>query len=389
MRDPMNWALPIFRAFGIQVRVHLLFFIITLGLFLRQISIPGNVVWWGDVLMFTVFLLFGIILLHEFGHCFGGRAVGGEAEEILIWPLGGLAFVNVPHNWKAHSYTVAAGPFVNVVLCVLAGSILAGAGYFPMLSPVADPYVSEMRNFKDDKIYTSQYGMRLYVPRTDGVAEVAPDLDRTFVGKPADLMDYAVKSGYDRALAPGWIVWLNRTFWLSWILLLLNLIPAYPLDGGQLLQGIIWGRRDFRTGVTVAAYTGYVCSVFMLIASIASNETMLLGLGLFMLFSCALKLKSLEAEEGPFGYDFSAGYTSLDKDEEDENPKPRPKKQGFLKRWMQARTAKRLRQEAAQRQQDDERMDQLLEKIARTGKQSLTDDDRRFMERVSARYRNK
>ena len=387
MRDPMTWALPIFRVFGIQVRVHFLFFIITLGLFLRQISLPGNVVWWGDVLMFTVFLLFGIILLHEFGHCFGGRAVGGEAEEILIWPLGGLAFVSVPHNWKAHSYTVAAGPFVNVVICFLTGVTLAGAGYVPAFNPIYDPYVSEMRNFKDDHIYTSQYGLRLYVPRSEGVSESPPDTDKTFVGKPADMADAAVKSGYDRALAPGWAVWLNRTFWLSWVLLLFNLIPAYPLDGGQLLQGIVWGRRDFRTGVTVAAYSGYVCSAFMLIASIASNETMFMGLGLFMLFSCAMKLRSLEQEDGPFGYDFSAGYTSLDQDED--APKPKPKKQGFFKRWLKSRAAKRLRLEAAQRQQDDERMDQLLDKIARSGKQTLTDDDRRFMERVSARYRNK
>ena len=34
-------------------------------------------------------------------------------------------------------------------------------------------------------------------------------------------------------------------------------------------------------------------------------------------------------------------------------------------------------------------MDQLLEKIARTGKESLTDEERRFLERVSARYRNR
>ena len=68
MRDPMSWALPIFRLFGIQVRVHLLFFVVTLGLFLRQISVPGDVVWWGDIFLFTVALLFGIILLHEFGH---------------------------------------------------------------------------------------------------------------------------------------------------------------------------------------------------------------------------------------------------------------------------------------------------------------------------------
>ncbi len=383
MRDPMSWALPLFRAFGIQVRVHLLFFIITLGIFLRQVSLPGNVVWWGDAFLFLIPLLFGIILLHEFGHCFGARAVGGEAEEILIWPLGGLAFVSPPHEWKAHTYTVAAGPFVNVLICVFAGGILAGAGFVPSFNPMSDPYVSELKSMKDDRTYTSQYGLRLY---QTGTAEAAPEYPSLYVGKPADMTEVAARSGYERALAPGWVVWVNRAFWWSWVLLLFNLIPAYPLDGGQLLQGFVWGRRDYRTGVQVAARIGTICSFLVLIASIASNESMMMGLGLFMLFSCAMKLRSLDVEEGQFG-DFSGGYTSLDRDEDD--PKPRPKKQGFVKRWLQARAVKRLRHEAAQRQQDDERMDQLLDKIAKGGKGALNDDERRFMERVSARFRNK
>lgn len=383
MRDPMSWALPIFRLFGIQVRVHLLFFVVTLGLFLRQISLPGDVIWWGDVFLLTVALLFGIILLHEFGHCFGGRAVGGEAEEILIWPLGGLAYVEVPHDWKAHSYMIAAGPFVNVIICFLTAVIIGGAGFVPTFNPVANPYISEMRKVKDDRIYTSQYGLRMYLPES---AESAPGYEKTIVGKPNDLNDVAVKSSYERALAPGWIVWLNRTFWMSWVLLLFNLIPAYPLDGGQLLQGLIWWRRDFRTGVTAAAYVGIVCSILMFVVTIATNESLLIGLSVMMILACVLKLRSLDMEEGAFG-DFSSGYSSLDQDEE--APKPKPKKQGFVKRWLKARTAKRLRQEAAQRLQDDERMDQMLDKIARSGKLSLTDEERRFMERVSARYRNK
>jgi hypothetical protein len=56
---------------------------------------------------------------------------------------------------------------------------------------------------------------------------------------------------------------------------------------------------------------------------------------------------------------------------------------------MQARAARRIQREVEQRQQEDERMDQLLEKIARFGKEALTDEERRFMERVSARYRNR
>jgi len=387
MRDPMSWALPLFRPFGIWVRVHVFFFIVTLGLFLRQVWEDGNIVSWGDILLFTVFLLFIIILLHEFGHCFGGRAVGGEATDILIWPLGGLAMVDVPHQWRAHTITVAAGPAVNVALCLIFTIILAGAGYLPNANPLSNPYVSEMKNYRNGKIYTSTYGVRLYQTGPTGDAEpVATPVEvSSKLGKTAELNEAVVKTGYDRALAPTWVVWINRAFWLSWVLLLFNLIPAYPLDGGQLLQGFVWSRTDYRRGITVAAYCGYVASVLMLIASIAFNEALLMGLALFMFYSCWSRLQTLEMEEGPYG-DFSAGYTSL---EQDDPPPPKPKKVGFMKRWLQARTAKRLHRELEERQIEDERMDQLLDKIAKSGKATLTDEERRFMERISARYRNR
>ena len=57
-------------------------------MFTRRVGMR-NTVWWGDVFLFTIVLLFGIILLHEFGHCFGAR--GWRRGEVLIWPLGGLA----------------------------------------------------------------------------------------------------------------------------------------------------------------------------------------------------------------------------------------------------------------------------------------------------------
>ena len=114
-------------------------------------------------------------------------------------------------------------------------------------------------------------------------------------------------------------------------------------------------------------------------------EALFLGLSLFMLYSASMRLMQLEMDEGPFGYDFSAGYTSLEKDDE---PAPQPKKPGVIKRWWEARKARKAARAAEERQKEEERVDQLLEKIARSGKGSLTDEERRFLERVSARKRN-
>lgn len=400
MRDPMSWAVPLFRAFGIPVKLHIFFIIITLGLFLRTVTEKGNPIWWGDVFLFTIVLLFGTVLLHEFGHCFGARYVGGEAKEILIWPLGGLAMNEIPHTPRALFITTAAGPGVNVLICtVCAVALAAGGNFFPNLNPLSDPYLSEMHNFRDGRNYTSEYGLRLY--KTGTAEAVAGPQDafeqylrdagalRYRLTYPPDVNARIAETyaplGVDRAKAPWWAVWLNRAFWLSWLLFLFNMIPAYPLDGGQLLQSVVWARTDYRRGVVVAAYTGFGVAILFLIVSIWHNEALFMGLALFMLYMASMKIYQLDTEDGPFGYDFSAGYTSLEKDEE---PPPRPKKVGWFTRWRQARRARKLQREAEERARDEERMDQILEKIARTGKESLTDEERRFLERYSSRRRN-
>lgn len=387
MRDMLSWSVPLFRAFGIPVKVHALFFIITLGLFFREVLKPHAVVAWYDVFGFSIALLFGIILLHEFGHCFGGRAVGGEANEILIWPLGGLAFVEVPQVPRAHLIMVAAGPAVNAGLCVATGIALAAAGFLPNANPVASPYVAEVKNYRDGRVYTSTYGLRFYKPGTaDEVQVQPPEITGKYVSPP-EIGEMLKNQGLDRAVAPTWVVWVQRAFWLNFVLLLFNLLPAYPLDGGQLLQGIIWARTgSYRQGTAVAAYAGYISAMLMFVIAFTLDESILVFIGFFLYYSSSQKMQQLETDEGVFGYDFSAGYTSL---ERDDPPPPPKKKVGPLKKWLQARRARKIAAEAEERVRDDERMDGLLDKIAKQGKQSLTDEERRFMERVSARYRNR
>jgi Zn-dependent protease len=59
---------------------------------------------------------FVLVLLHEFGHVLACRSVGGTADRVLLWPLGGLAFVAPPARPGALLWSIAAGPLVNVVL---------------------------------------------------------------------------------------------------------------------------------------------------------------------------------------------------------------------------------------------------------------------------------
>ena len=65
--------------------------------------------------------LFVIVLLHEFGHALACRQVGGTADRIMLWPLGGVAFVNPPQRPGATLWSLAAGPLVNVALLPILG----------------------------------------------------------------------------------------------------------------------------------------------------------------------------------------------------------------------------------------------------------------------------
>src|SRR5436309_9129741 len=60
--------------------------------------------------------LFLVVTLHEFGHALACRQVGGTANRIVLWPLGGVAYVNPAPRRGATLWSIAAGPLVNVVL---------------------------------------------------------------------------------------------------------------------------------------------------------------------------------------------------------------------------------------------------------------------------------
>jgi Zn-dependent protease len=69
-------------------------------------------------------LLFSSVLLHEFGHCLGAWWIGGRAERIILWPLGGLAVLKDAHRSPYNEFIVTlAGPLVSLALAV--GATLA------------------------------------------------------------------------------------------------------------------------------------------------------------------------------------------------------------------------------------------------------------------------
>src|SRR5947209_9804092 len=165
----MRGGFPIFRVAGIQVYLHFTWFLvawyeINSGKFRYESAS------WAAVEYVS---LFAIVLLHEFGHAFACRSTGGRAERIVLWPLGGLAFVDPPPRPGAVLWSIAAGPLVNVIL-------------FPFLYAAA---LSSTRYF-----------------------DASPDVHRVLVS-----------------------LWR-----INFGLLIFNLLPFYPLDGGQIVRALLW-----------------------------------------------------------------------------------------------------------------------------------------------------
>jgi Zn-dependent protease len=315
--NPMSWALPVGRVAGIAIRVHLIFLIFVVIELLRGAGTSGTLGFtWTLTLLAS---LFAIVLLHEFGHCLACRFVGGEADEILMWPLGGLAFCRPPHTWQAHLVTAAGGPAVNVVICLAMGTLLF--------------------------LFTGEFW---------GVA--MPKLFDIGVGW-AHVSDSPV------------LVFVYLTNWVSLVLLLFNLLPIYPLDGGRIVQALLWPRTGYSRSMRYAVRTGYVGAIVLGITGFVLSSVMLVLIAVFGGITCYITSRQLAFTDEFMGYAESEGYAALD-----DEPPPRA-----------TRRERRRRRADERAHREEERVERILSKIADSGIESLTLAERRLLKRATRR----
>ncbi|MHC4067180.1 MAG: DUF6576 domain-containing protein, partial [Planctomycetota bacterium] len=122
------------------------------------------------------------------------------------------------------------------------------------------------------------------------------------------------------------------------------------------------------------------------IAALVSREILLLALAFFGYLTCWRQRQMLKmgayAEENEFGYDFSQGYTSLEKTS---RPKRRP---GLFARRRLARAARREQREKEKLERHRQQVDAILQKISDHGASSLTEEERRILEVETQRQRS-
>ena len=279
-------------------------------------------------------ILFGIILLHEFGHCLACRYWGGSADEILMWPLGGLAYCAPPQDPKAHFWTAAGGPLVNVmILCITA----------PTLGLLTGRWL----------------GVALPSPFTLG--------------------------GISSVIESRAMIALFLLNWLSLVLLLFNLLPIYPMDGGRLLQAILWPRLGYVASMRFTVRVGYVGAVGLGLFGIVTSNWMLQSLAILGGLTCWQTMRSLEFTEdamGPSGADDRGYATSL---EESRRSLASEREKDSKRRTQEVarRTAEESRRAA-----ETKEFDRILDKIRVSGMGSLSGAERRALERETDRRRH-
>ncbi|HJT01886.1 MAG TPA: site-2 protease family protein, partial [Terriglobales bacterium] len=190
-------SVHLFRIAGIDVFLHWSWFLVALFEINARSGRYSSVAW--NIAEYLA--LFAVVLLHEYGHALACRQVGGTADHIVLWPLGGVAYVDPPPRPGATLWSITAGPLVNVILLVIitiVGMAVKNLGLWPAF----------------------------------------PNLHA-----------------------------LMRALWyINLGLLIFNLLPIYPLDGGQILRSLLWfalGRARSLMAATIVGFIGVLGLIFL------------------------------------------------------------------------------------------------------------------------------
>ena len=217
----MRWSVKIARLAGIDVYMHLTFLLL-LGWIAVSYYLPRQST--EDAVQGVLFILavFGVVVLHELGHALAARMYGIATRDITLLPIGGVARLErIPEEPKQELVVAVAGPLVNVVIAAaLFAGIVATGGFTPL--------------------------------PTEALArgDVNPMLAIPFA---------------------------ERMFVVNVFLIVFNMIPAFPMDGGRVLRAILAMFLDYAQATSAAALVGQgIAFVFGAIGLFGGNPMLLL-----------------------------------------------------------------------------------------------------------------
>jgi Zn-dependent protease len=321
----MNWSFPLFRIFGIQIRVHW-FMVLMIGILLLQAA-PGGPDALGWVAAGLLILIISI-LFHEFGHCWMAIRQGGHAEKILIWPLGGLSSVEYEHGPLQQIKVSGIGPLSSVVLSGICCGILVASG--------------------------ARWSWSLLLPYEGW--------------RPSE---YSLLQ-----------VFLLIAARLNLLLALFNLlVPAYPLDGGQVLFGLLTLKFGRRRAAQAMVFISIPIGAALALFGFSAGLIFLGLIGLQVIYEAfqlryLIRIGELEAHPAFGGPSRQFEYMP-----------ERPKKKGWFARWKEGRARRAIERESEKQDAMRAKVDAILDKVSREGLGSLSPAEKKILDDASRRGR--
>jgi Zn-dependent protease len=206
-------SIRLFSYSGIEVFLHWSWFLVAVYEIQTRSGRYSSITW--NILEYLA--LFLIVTLHEFGHALACRQVGGRANRIVLWPLGGVAYVDPPPRPGATLWSIAAGPLVNVALLPI----------FFIVESVA------------------------------------------------------LSSGLPSSHRDAFLLLLTVSKINLW-LLVFNILPIYPLDGGQILRSLLWFILGRARSLMAAAVLGLLGATAFIGLAVWERDLWLGAIALYM-----------------------------------------------------------------------------------------------------------
>ena len=239
----MRGAYRIARLAGIDVKVHWTFLIL-LGWFFFSFYKETNSVETGLYGIGFVLAVFACVLAHEYGHALTARRYGIRTRDITMLPIGGLASLEqMPEKPRQELVVALMGPAVNVVIGAVLAVYLAATG--------------QLANFQNE---FNQFDPRFFA---------------------------------------------ENLLLVNIALVLFNLIPAFPMDGGRVLRALLAMRWDRAKATRFAAGVGRTLAVGFVILGFIGGNYWLVFIGLFVYLGAGAESRQVTTRTALSGFSVS------------------------------------------------------------------------------------
>ena len=200
---------------------------------------------WGNLAgsLFFVAALFGCVVLHELGHALAARRYGIATRDITLLPIGGLARLERMPKEPRHELVVALAG--PAVNVVIAAGLLLVLGSIPTLDQLP--------------------------------ARVRPQL------------------------------FLQQLMVVNIFLVVFNLLPAFPMDGGRVLRALLATRLSYPKATRVAATVGQVMAFFFFLTGLWGSQPILMLIAVFVWFGASQEAGAVETTSALAGLPVRAG----------------------------------------------------------------------------------